>query len=147
MLRQIDIPPLWLALALAASWGLGWFWPGRGLGWIGLAVVLAGLALMLAAVLTMVLARTTVIPRREPTALVTKGVFRLSRNPIYLGDALVLLGAILYWGTWIAVPLVPVFMLLITRRYIRDEEKRLRLGFGQAYEAWSARVPRWVWRI
>jgi protein-S-isoprenylcysteine O-methyltransferase Ste14 len=147
MLRQIDIPPMWLALALAASWGLGWIWSGAGLGWIGLAVVLAGLALMLVAVLTMVKARTTFIPRRDPTALKTNGVFRLSRNPIYLGDALVLLGAILYWGAWIALPLVPAFMILITRRYIHGEESRLRLGFGEAYEAWAAHVPRWVWRI
>ena len=147
MLRQIDIPPVWLALALAASFGLGRIWSGAGFGWIGLAVVLAGLALMLAAVLTMVKARTTFIPRRDPTALVTTGVFGLSRNPIYLGDALVLFGAILYWGAWIALPLVPAFMILITRRYIREEESRLRLGFGQAYEAWAAHVPRWVWRV
>lgn len=147
MLREIDIPPLWLALALAASRGLGQVWPGPSQGWLGIPVVVAGFCLLLVAVLTMRRARTTFIPRRDPSALVTGGVFGFSRNPIYLADALILSGAILYWGAWVALPVVPLFMVLITQRYIRDEEARLRAGFGPAYEAWAAHVPRWVWRI
>ena len=71
MLREIDIPPLWLGLTLAASWVLGWVWPGPAFGGLGLALIGAGLALMLAAVLTMAWARTTFVPRRNPSALVT----------------------------------------------------------------------------
>ena len=152
MLRDIDTPPLWLALALVAGWALGRVWPGPGLGWPGLGwpgllVVVAGLVLMSLALLTMGRARTTFIPRRDPTALVTGGVFGLSRNPIYLADAMILTGALLYWGAWAGLPLVPLFMVLITRRFIRDEEARLHAGFAAAYEAWAARVPRWFWRI
>ena len=147
MLRMVDIPPLWLALALAASWGLGRFWPGPSLFWPGILVIGAGLVLMVVALLSMARARTTFIPRRDPSALVTGGVFGLSRNPIYLADAMILTGAILWWGAWAALPLVPLFMVLITQRFIHDEEARLRAGFGPGYEAWAALVPRWFWPI
>ena len=147
MLREIDIPPLWLALALLASWGLGQVWAGPGLGWLGVLVMATGLVLVLVSVWTMARARTSFVPRRNPSGLVTRGVFGFSRNPIYLGDALMLGGAILYWGAWLALPLVPLFMLLITHRYIHDEESRLRQGFGAQYESYAARVPRWLWLV
>ena len=102
---------------------------------------------MARSVAQMLLARTTFIPRRDPTALVTRGVFALSRNPIYLADAMVLTGASLYWGALLALPLVPLFMVLITQRYIKDEEARLQAGFGPQFQAWAARVPRWFWRF
>ena len=130
MLAVLDLPPVWLAAHLAATWGLSLMSPalfgvaGR---WLGAALVLAGLALMAAAVAEMTRRRTTVIPRRDPAALVTSGVFRISRNPIYLGDALILAGAILWWDAVLALPLVAVFVGLIQTRFIRDEEARLTL--------------------
>lgn len=143
MLREMDIPPLWLGLALGLSWGLSWLWawpmPGIGLALIGL-----GAVLMVLAVVQMLLSRTTFIPRRNPRALVTAGVFRISRNPIYLADVLILSGATLYWGSLFALPVIPAFMSLITRRYIKDEENRLRAGFGAEYSTWAARVGRWL---
>ena len=143
MLREIDIPPLWLGLALALSWALSWIWawpmPGIGLALIGL-----GAVLMVVAVAQMLLSRTTFIPRRNPRALVTAGVFRISRNPIYLADALILTGAILYWGALFALPVIPAFMSLIMQRYIKDEENRLHAGFGAECSTWAARVGRWL---
>lgn len=143
MLREMDIPPLWLGLALAASWALSrlWAWPLPGL---GMAVIGLGAVLMLAAVAQMLASRTTFIPRRNPSALVTAGVFRISRNPIYLADALILTGAILYWGALFALPVIPAFMSLIMQRYIKDEENRLQAGFGAEYSTWAARVGRWL---
>lgn len=147
MIRALDIPPFWLALALAASWVLGRVWPLPGAEGFGAALVVAGVAMMGLAVWRMVRARTTFVPRRNPTALVTAGLFGITRNPIYLADAMILAGAILWWGAVLAVPLVPLFAWWITRRYIMDEEARLRTAFGPQYEAWAARVPRWVWRF
>lgn len=112
--------------------------------WLGGALVVAGLALMLAAAAQMIAHRTTVIPRRQPSSLVTGGVFAFTRNPIYLGDALVLAGAILWWDALLALPLLPAFVVLITRRFILGEEARLRAGFGEAFTAWAARTPRWI---
>ena len=147
MIRQIDIPPLWLALALGLAWALGRVWTVPGLAGLGAGFVAGGVGVMAVAVLGMVLARTTFVPRRDPAALVTNGLFAISRNPIYLADALILLGAVLYWGAVLALPLVPLFMVLITFRYIHDEEDRLRRAFGPEYEAWAATVPRWIWRF
>lgn len=146
-LRLIDLPPVWLAGFAAAAWGLGRLWPmpevpalelaGRGL--IG-----AGIALMAAAVVQMVAMKTTFIPRQDPSALVTGGVFRLSRNPIYLADAMVLAGLALHWGAWPALLLVPAFVAVITQRFIRGEEARLEAAFGPDYAAFRARTRRWI---
>lgn len=148
LLRWIDIPPTWLGLALAAVWGLDRVLPLHVFGALGdgagSVLMVLGLALMAAAVLQMMLARTTFIPRRDPAALVTGGVFRLSRNPIYLGDALVLFGFILWRDVPLALPLVPLFMAFIAGRFIRGEEERLRARFGEIFELWAARTRRWL---
>lgn len=148
-LRDIDIPPSWLVLHLAAAWVLSWVSPaifGAAGRLVGPVLVAAGLALMAAAVLQMARRRTTVIPRRDPSALVTEGVFSLSRNPIYLGDALILLGAILWLDAAVALPLVVSFVWLIQTRFIRDEEARLTLAFGPEFDLWAARTRRWFGR-
>lgn len=145
----IDLPPVWLLGHLALAYVLGLLTPpflgdvGR---WLGAGLVLAGLALMAVAIVQMTLRRTTVIPRRNPSALVTTGVFSLSRNPIYLADALILTGAILWWDAALALPLVASFVSLITARFIRDEEARLTIAFGPEFDLWAARVRRWVGR-
>lgn len=147
LLRSIDLPPVWLALFLGLVWVIGLV-PLRlfgGLGHeVGWPLIGAGLLLMAVAAAQMVLARTTFVPRRDPKALVTGGVFSLSRNPIYLGDAFVLLGAIFVRDAVLALPLVPLFAGVITRRFISGEEARLRVAFGSDYAAWAERTRRWI---
>ncbi len=147
LVREIDIPPSWLALHIGAAWVLALVSPAvfGGFGQVLGPVLLAlGAAIMAAAVGQMALARTTVIPRRNPSALVTGGLFAWSRNPIYLADVAVLLAAIFWWDVPLALPLVPVFMLLLRERFIRDEEARLRTAFGGSFDEWSSRVRRWL---
>ena len=146
-MRNVDIPPLWLALALTISWGLSLLWSVPGLAGLGRVMIGAGGLLMTVAVLQMLRAHTSFIPRSDPKALVSTGVFGLSRNPIYLADVLVLTGAILLWGAMLALPVIPVFIALITRRYILQEEASLRSGFGAAADRYFATVPRWIWRF
>lgn len=145
---MIDLPPIWLAAFVAAVWGLGRLLPMPVFGAAGeaLAVLLVviGIVLTSAAALQMMQARTTVIPHRQPQALVTGGVFRLSRNPIYLADAGFLLAAILWFDVILALPLLPLFVWLIQRRFILPEEARLRAGFGAAFDLWSTHVRRWI---
>ncbi|RYI17626.1 MAG: isoprenylcysteine carboxylmethyltransferase family protein [Acetobacteraceae bacterium] len=149
MVREIDIPPSWLALHLGAVWVLSLVSPaifglaGRiaGPGLAGLGVIL-----MAAAVAQMALAKTTVIPRRDPSFLVTGGVFAWSRNPIYLADAMILAGAVLWLDAVLALPLIFSFVWLIQTRFIRDEESRLTLAFGPEFDLWAARTRRWVGR-
>ncbi|MEY4982530.1 MAG: hypothetical protein RIR62_796 [Pseudomonadota bacterium] len=147
LLRLIDLPPLWLLAFGGAGFGLDAVVPLSfpwGLADLGPVLLGAGAALFGLGGLQMLLSRTTVIPRRDPRALVTGGVFRLTRNPIYLGDAALLSGAILWWDAPAALPLIPAFVWLITRRFIRDEEARLRAAFGASFDVWAARVRRWI---
>ena len=147
-MKMIDIPPVWLLLFAVLAWGQARVWPvwqfGGWADWAGGLVIVLGLGLMAAAVLAFVRGGTSVIPRRAPAAILTTGVFGLTRNPIYLGDALVLLGLVLRWDAVLSLFLVPLFVWLIDRRFIRDEEARLRAAFPEDFADWSKRVRRWV---
>jgi protein-S-isoprenylcysteine O-methyltransferase Ste14 len=148
-LAVIDLPPVWLAAHIAAAWALslvspavfGWFGDLAGAWLVGL-----GLLITLLAAAQMALARTTVIPRRAPSALVTSGLFAWSRNPIYLSDLIILLGAILWLDAILALPLLAGFVWLIQTRFIRDEEARLTAAFGPEFDLWAARTRRWIGR-
>jgi protein-S-isoprenylcysteine O-methyltransferase Ste14 len=144
---MIDLPPVWLAAFAVLVWLAGRLWPvplGGAAHLAGLGLIVAGVGLMIAAAWEMRRRRTTVVPHQQPTALVTSGVFRFSRNPIYLVDALVLAGLCLRWDAPAALLLVPLFMAVIAQRFITAEESRLRDGFGPAFDAWAARTRRWV---
>ncbi|MBP9952601.1 MAG: isoprenylcysteine carboxylmethyltransferase family protein [Cypionkella sp.] len=147
-MKAFDWPPIWLAAALALVWVIGRALPlplfGGAARWVGGGLVLGGLVLMATAAAQMRLARTTFIPRRDPSALVTGGVFAFSRNPIYLGDALVLAGAVLWLDVPLALPVVLGFMAIIQARFILGEEIRLRAHFGPQFEAWARKTGRWL---
>jgi protein-S-isoprenylcysteine O-methyltransferase Ste14 len=146
MAKEIDFPPVWLAGFAAVGGVVGRIAPVE-LAFnsiIGAALILVGLLLMLVAAGQMAMARTTVIPHRDPSALVMGGVFSLSRNPIYLADALVLTGLYIHWDALVALPLVAVFMAILTRRFIRPEEARLHAIFGEVFDEYRARTRRWL---
>jgi protein-S-isoprenylcysteine O-methyltransferase Ste14 len=146
--KWIDIPPVWLGLFALAAWGLAGLGPRFGATPVaqlaGGLLIGGGVLLIVLAGLAMSKARTTVIPHLEPSALVTTGVFARSRNPIYLGDALILLGLAFRFDGVLALGLVPLFVWVITDRFIKPEEDRLRRAFGPAFDAWAARTRRWV---
>ena len=144
-------PPVVLALIAAAMWGID-----RGLdtgriaftGQAPLAVALlaAGGGLMVAAAASMFAARTTINPMKPARAsrLVTGGVFRWSRNPIYLGDLLILAALAVWLGQIANLALLPMFVAYIDRFQIRPEERVLAARFGAEYAAYRARVRRWL---
>ncbi|WP_261385151.1 methyltransferase family protein [Vannielia litorea] len=144
------MPPLWLLLFIAMAWvqasrfpALVWRHPAAEL--LGGLLVGGGLLLLALAFMEFRRARTSVIPHQEASALITSGIYSRSRNPIYLGDALILSGFCAYWGAWLALAvLLPLFLFVITDRFIRPEEGRLRAAFGAQYEAWAGRVRRWA---
>ncbi|MFV0275986.1 MAG: methyltransferase family protein [Parahaliea sp.] len=149
MVKRIIYPPMWLVIGVAAIFALDAWLPGprfTGLAMqvAGGAVIVVGLALLVVAGGLFHRAGTDMIPFREVSALVTSGVYAWTRNPMYLGMALVLLGTALTVGaaTALAVPLL--FMVIIEWRYIRPEEAMLRGIFPQDYPAYCARVRRWL---
>jgi protein-S-isoprenylcysteine O-methyltransferase Ste14 len=109
------------------------------------ALVATGVAFDLAGLVAFHRARTTVNPLRpdRATSLVTGGVYRVTRNPMYVGMALLLAA----WAVWLASPwallVVAGFVLYITRFQIEPEERVLRQRFPE-FEAYAARVRRWL---
>ncbi len=106
----------------------------------------AGVLLNLVPKLLFQRAGTTVNPLRpqRTTQLVTHGVYRFTRNPMYLGQALVLLAACLWLRNAVALGVVPVFIAYITRFQILPEERHLAQRFGPAFDAFRARTRRWL---
>ncbi|KRG62241.1 methyltransferase family protein [Stenotrophomonas maltophilia] len=109
-------------------------------------VVAIGLTLNLLPKLAFRRVRTTVNPLRPAmaSALVTHGVYRYTRNPMYLGQATVLAGVMLYLQSPVALLAVPLFVLYITRLQIVPEERALSARFPEAYAAFRQRVRRWL---
>ncbi len=101
-------------------------------------------ALTLAALVEFARARTTVIPHRAPVALISSGIFRWTRNPIYLADLLVLLGLSLIWGRLAGLLLLPAFWAVLELRFILPEEARLYEAFPDEFKAYSKTVRRWI---
>ena len=147
--KRLDLPPLWLLLFLALARVQAVRLPtGRFdhplLDLVSGLLVGGGILLALVAVVQMRQNRTTVMPHERATHLVTNGAFARSRNPIYLGDVAILLGCILWWSAWPSLALVPLFVWLITDRFVQPEEARLRRDFGSEYLLWAAKTRRWI---
>lgn len=144
--KLIDIPPVWLALALLALWLqtklLGAFDLAPAV-WLGRVIIALGLVLMGLAIWEFMKARTSPIPHTNPSAIITTGVFAWTRNPIYLGDALVLFGFGMAFGALSVVVLLPAFVVLIERRFILSEEARLEAAFPEPFAAYKSSVRRW----
>ncbi len=142
-MKWIDLPPIWLLAFAVLTWFSKTILTLPLPTWLGTGLVIFGIALMVLAVLQMTRKRTTPIPHMQPSALVDDGIFGFSRNPIYLGDAIVLAGLSLRWDAPLGLLLVPVFMWVIQTRFIIAEEARLRDAFGPAFVAYQAKTRRW----
>lgn len=122
--------------AATAGWHLG----------AAIAVLLMGAAVCLAGVLSFRLARTTVNPLRPETAsaLVSSGIYRHTRNPMYLGFAIALVAWAFYLASPVALLGVVGFVLYMNRFQIGPEEQALAILFGEDFAAYRTRVRRWL---
>lgn len=150
MVRWLHIPPVWLVAALTLAYVQGQHF-GIGLSiahplttLLASGMIAVGILLMVLAVITMRQHQTTVIPHRDADHLVTGGVFKLTRNPIYLGDCLVLLGFILYWDAVLSLAILPIFVMVIDYGFIVPEEDRLSRKFGSDFERYMRDTRRWI---
>ncbi len=147
LMRQWESPPTWLALFVALLWLQSRFVPmisplpqTRHLGAL---CILAGIVLIVIAAQQFRAHKTTILPREVPAAMIDGGLYAYSRNPIYVADALILAGCALRWDL-AGLVLVPLFCLVITRRFILGEEAGMRAMFGDDFNRYAARVRRWV---
>lgn len=145
-------PPLLFLAALALGYVLTRYVPigpglasPNGLGLtVGLIFVAVGFALAIRAMQMFRRAGTHVAPGQPAAALVTAGPYRFTRNPIYIGFVLVYFGlSIVLTSVWILLLLVPV-ALILQRGVVLREEAYLERKFGEAYRAYTERVPRWL---
>jgi protein-S-isoprenylcysteine O-methyltransferase Ste14 len=143
-------PPMLFAAVLAIAIALGRLYP---LPWPGLDDVmaraigygfgLAGIALTGWGIVALYRAGTNILPHRGADKLVTSGPFRIWRNPVYMGEVLILLGLAQATGNiWWAI-VAPLFALGIFKLAILPEERHLEARFGDAYLAYMSRTRRW----
>lgn len=149
MVKRFIYPPIWLVFGLVTVFYLNEYHPGlrfTSLTWqiIGGVLITIGLLLLVLANGLFFKARTDPIPFREVSVLVTGGVYRYTRNPMYLGMAAVLLGCAVTVGSVTTLPVAPLFMVIIEFRFIRPEEEMLRKAFPEEYPRYCARVRRWL---
>jgi protein-S-isoprenylcysteine O-methyltransferase Ste14 len=143
----------WPPILYASFAGLGWLL-GRALPFaeavpdimrpIGLAVMICGLALDLSAMQVMRRHSANILPHRSATALVTSGPFAWSRNPIYLGNTVMLAGAGFAFANPWFLAMAGLAAQAVTRLAIVPEEAHLAALFGHAWRNYATRVPRWL---
>ncbi|WP_439472510.1 methyltransferase family protein [Brevundimonas sp.] len=144
-------PPLIYVGFLLAGWGLTFVVadPGLGAGWdvrryIAFALIVGGLLLDGAAMESFRRKGTPAEPWKESVALETGGVFRFSRNPIYVGFALIYAGAAVWMDSLIALALLLPCMVMVDRFVVLREEAYLFAKFGADWDAYRSKVRRWL---
>lgn len=144
-------PPLIYVAALLAGWGLGVLIhePPVGLATDvrrGLAIVLIilGLGVEMAALTRFRRLGTPPEPWKATTALATDGLYALSRNPIYLGFALLYLGFATAMDSWAALAMLAPCMVVVDRAVVLREERYLAAKFGAEWDAYRSKVRRWL---
>lgn len=143
------LPPAWFFAAILLQLFAHFVVPVRAfVQWpwdlLGAALVFAGFGITVYADWQFKRVNTPVHPYEKPLILVTDGVFSFSRNPMYLGLAVALLGIAIVLGTVTPFVVPPLFVWLITVRFIGAEEANLAAQFGEAYHAYTRRVRRWL---
>ena len=143
------LPPVWFLLSLIAMAALHWVAPlarviPRPWNWLGLVPLLAGIALSVTGARLFARLGTGIKPFSPATHLVTTGPYRFTRNPMYLGLVMSLIGVAAMLGTLTPWLVVPAFAWWIGRRFIAQEETMLEERFGEEYVKFKARVRRWI---
>jgi len=143
------MPPTYLFIAIVIMVALHFILPAAIIirtPWhmTGIIPLVTGLILNLVADRDFKKHRTTVKPFEESTALITAGVYRLSRNPMYLGFELILIGVALFLGSLTPFAVVILFPLLMEALFIRAEEQMLAQQFGRSWLAYKEEVRRWI---
>ena len=148
-MRQVP-PPLWALLLLGATYGLSLVpdldqLPVLQTRPIGFVIICAALAILAWAMLQFRFAKTQLLPNSETNnALVTNGVFAVTRNPMYLSMTVFCIGGALWFGR-IPMLLAPVLMFAVANWvFIPFEEAKMRRQFGAAFDAYTKRVRRWI---
>ena len=149
---ELKVPPLALVLlAGGLMWWIAWAapafafaFPARLICAVGAVVI--GIAVAGMGIVSFRRAKTTVNPMKpdSSSALVVTGIYRLTRNPMYLGFLWILLGWGIFLSNTLAFLVLPGFVLYMNRFQIEPEERALTRLFGQAFVTYAKQVRRWI---
>jgi len=143
------IPPVYLLTSLILMFVLDRYLPVQKIitspfNYSGIFVGFCGLALAASGVISFKKAGTAIRPFESSTALVKDGLYRYTRNPMYLGMVILLIGVASYLGSLTPYVLIPVFFFIIQQCFIKHEELFLENIFGQEYLDYKTKVRRWL---
>tara|TARA_B100000214_G_scaffold158034_1_gene113385 strand:- start:118 stop:564 length:447 start_codon:yes stop_codon:yes gene_type:complete len=115
-------------------------------GSLSVLVLILGLACAIPSFKLFARYKTTISPLKpsNSTALVTEGMYRYSRNPMYLGLLLLTIASTIWFGTWFGIIINILFIFLINFLQIIPEEEALLEIFGEEYEEYKKNVRRWI---
>lgn len=149
---ELKIPPVALVIIVAAGmWGVSrltpsWSFDFQGAAWLATGIGLIGCCIVFLGVWEFGRAGTTVDPRDPDKSekLVVSGIYRFSRNPMYLGFLLILLAWGLKLNSPLSLLLLPFFVLYMSRFQIIPEERWMHNKFGESYDGYKSKVRRWI---
>jgi protein-S-isoprenylcysteine O-methyltransferase Ste14 len=142
-------PPVYFLIAILLAVALHFLLPSGELisfPWrlFGILPLLLGIALDVLADQSLKRHKTTVRPHEPSRVLVSEGVFRVSRHPMYLGMILIIAGIAVLLGSLTPWLILPLLAVLLDAKFIRFEESTLEATFGEAYRAYRKQVRRWI---
>ncbi|GAB4032863.1 methyltransferase family protein [Spirosoma gilvum] len=142
-------PPVFMVLAVLVMILLNYYAPiGRWLDYpwryLGLALIILGFSLGLGSGLFFRKLGTNPKPGAKATLLVTKGPFKYTRNPMYLGLMTLTIGVAILLGTFSPLVLIPVLFIILHTQFVLREEKLMEDWFGESYLSYKRKTPRWL---
>ncbi len=144
---MVYVAAILVALALGFAVPLAWLPPGPLtdiLFMLGILMIAGGIALDLYAISVLHRHKTTVMPNRAVSHIVTSGPYALSRNPIYLGETVLMIGTGLFSGNVWFIVLAFIASFAVQKLAIEREEKHLEHKFQKAWRDYAKRVKRWI---
>ncbi len=146
-MKSLSIPPVYLLLSCIIIIGSHWVFPVLNIipfpyNLLGLLILMAGLYFLGTAYKLFSIHRTP-INYDKSTAIITEGIFKHTRNPMYVGMVLILSGLSLCFGNAIALIVPFLFYLIINRIFIPFEERKMEETFGEEYLEYKSKVKRW----
>jgi len=151
MLRLLVPPPLIALVSALLMWGISsqldalqFAFPFQAI--LAYAIIASGLLIDIISIFAFRNAKTTVTPLapEKASSLVVSGLYRFTRNPMYLGLLLILIGVALWLGSFVNAAVVVGFVAYITANQIKPEEERLQEVFGAQYHSYMQEVRRWI---
>lgn len=144
----IIFPPLLFLSTLATGLLLSFFFPYHFLPWppalfCGVMFAVIGFALLVYTARTMNSHKTTINPRGITTTIISIGIFKYSRNPMYISFGLIYTGIAIITNAWLGILLLIPLFIIVQKGIVEREEKYLTQKFGQDYLTYKARVRRW----